>query len=482
VVKDDSTKFQMLSIRFLQVLCLLFFIITFYNVVIFFRLNYGINLTIVFELMALFFIFLLISFFANQRLNNIQFLVFLFIIAFVSRFIWILNVNTPIISDFSVMYQGAIDAAKGNFEFGKTIYFTTWVYQLGFTMYQAVIIKFFGEGPFILKLLNILYSTGTTILVYKIAVTVFNEVCGRVAGIIYAIFIPSIVMTSVLTNQQLATFLFYLGFYLLMLDDKSKRNLWIYSGIFIALGDIIRPLGSLILLAIGIFLFLTQFLGGDRGRKFSSIKKFTGIVVTYFLIHVVISQLFISMDITEYPLSNRDPQWKFVLGFNHDSGGWYSNEDAEYVGQFPVGNEREKAETKLIKERIEDKQRLLKLLWIKLGSMWSGFDGAMDWSLGHAERTNMINNLFKFERIMYLIMIFFGIISFVKLIKDGFTRKVLVLFFLLILGYVAIHLFIEIQTRYRYFIIPSFVIIQSYGVVTLYNLIQTNFRQIIKKA
>lgn len=479
---NEGTKFQFLSNIFLQLLCMLFFIITFFNVISFVRINYGTNVTIILELIILFFCFLVISFFANHSIKSIQFYVLLFVFAFIIRFIWILNVNTPIISDFSVMYQSAIDAAKGNYEFSKNSYFSTWVYQLGFTMYEAVVIKLFGEGPFMLKLLNILYSTGTTILVYKITSRVFNEVCGRIAGIIYAVFIPSIVMTSVLTNQHLATFLFYLGFYLLIIDNHSKRNLLIYSGILIAIGDIIRPLGSLILLAIGLFLLITQFFGVDKVRKILTIKKITGILITYFLVHFLISQLFISMDITKFPLSNRDPQWKFVLGFNHNTAGWYSNEDAEYVGQFPVGNEREKAETELIKERTADKQKLLKLFWVKLESMWTGFDGALDWSLGHTVKTSLIYNLFKLERLMYLIMIFFGIISLIKLFKEGFSRSVLVLFFLLILGYVAVHLLIEIQTRYRYFIIPSFVIIQSYGVFTLYEFLKRKLNWVLKKA
>ncbi|WP_246141000.1 glycosyltransferase family 39 protein [Bacillus marasmi] len=480
---NEGTKFQIFSHRFLQGLTILFFIITFYNVFTFVRNNYGFNGTIMYDLALISLFLLLVPLIVNHVLKNkTLFIVFLVLIAFVTRLVWVLNVNTPIISDFSVMYQGAIDASKGNFQFTDTPYFITWVYQLGFTMYQAVIIKLFGEGPFILKLLNIIYSVGTTVLVYKISAKIFNETTGRIAGIIYAAFIPSIVMSSVLTNQHLATFLFYLGFYLLILNEESKRPLWIYSAVLIALGDIIRPLGSLILLAIGIYLFLTQFLGADKQRKLNTIKKVAGILVTYFLIHFFISQLFIAMDITKYPLSNRDPQWKFVLGFNHESGGWYSNEDAEFVGQYPVGDEREKAETELINERIADKQKLLKLFWAKLGSMWSGFDGALEWSLGHAERIPIINNLFKLERLMYLVMIFFGIISLVKIMINKFSRKELALVFLLILGYVAVHLLIEIQTRYRYFIMPCFIILQSYGIFILFELIKGSLKKVIKKA
>lgn len=48
------------------------------------------------------------------------------------------------------MYNSAIQATKGDFSFAQDDYYTSWVYQLGFTMYQAFIIKLFGEGPFLL--------------------------------------------------------------------------------------------------------------------------------------------------------------------------------------------------------------------------------------------------------------------------------------------------------------------------------------------
>ena len=92
-------------------------------------------------------------------------------------------------------------------------------------------------------------------------------------------------MTSVLTNQHLATFLFYLAFYLLIIDDNSKKYIWLYVGILLSLGDIIRPLGSLILLAIGIYLFITKFLGVNRKQKWITVKKFIGLIAVFFIVH-----------------------------------------------------------------------------------------------------------------------------------------------------------------------------------------------------
>ena len=291
-----------------------------------------------------------------------------------------------------------------------------------------------------------------------------------------------LLMTSVLTNQHLATFLFYLAFYLLINDDNSKKYIWLYVGILLSLGDIIRPLGSVILLAIGIYLFITKFLGVNRKQKWITVKKFIGLIAVFIIVHTSISQLLISTDVTQYPLSNRDPMWKFVLGFNHDTNGQYSNEDASYVGQFAIGDERKAAEMELIKERISNPKNLWELFKKKLQIMWGDNDASLQWSIGHFYETNIITNLNILERLMSICLLLFGIISTIKLTKDkSCDNKNQLLFILLILGYVAVHLLIEIQSRYRYFIIPSFIIIQSFGIYTFYMSIKKSLSSLMKK-
>ena len=153
-----------------------------------------------------------ISIIVNRFFTQTQFIIFLCLLAFILRLAWVLTVHTNIVQDFAQMYNGAVDAANNNFAFANETYFTTWVYQLGFTMYQAGVLKLFGESVLAIKLLNVLYCTGITYFIYRIASHLFNEFSGRVAALIFATYIPNIMMTSVLTNQHLATFLFYAGF------------------------------------------------------------------------------------------------------------------------------------------------------------------------------------------------------------------------------------------------------------------------------
>ncbi|MED2935633.1 glycosyltransferase family 39 protein, partial [Bacillus wiedmannii] len=196
------------------------------------------NFTSRFIAMSIMLLIISLTYIVNKYFSKVTFIALLAICVFTLRRIWILKISTPIESDFAVMYNSAVQAAQGDYSFTSSAYYTAWVYQLGFTMYQAFIIDLLGNNTFILKFCNVLYCTGTTLLVYGITTKVFNEWTGRIAGILYAFFIPSILMSSVLTNQHLATFLFYLGFYLLVKKGLDDRHNWIFVGSALAVGDL----------------------------------------------------------------------------------------------------------------------------------------------------------------------------------------------------------------------------------------------------
>ncbi|MDC2866772.1 glycosyltransferase family 39 protein [Bacillus sp. BP-3] len=410
---------------------------------------------------------ILLTYLCNTYFSKTTFIILLTLCAFITRFIWILKIPTPIESDFALMYKGAVQAAQGDYSFSSSPYYTTWVYQLGFTMYQAFVIKLFGNHIFILKLLNVLYCTGTTLCVYSITSEIFNEWTGRIAGLLYAFFIPSIMMSSVLTNEHLATFLFYLGFYLLV--RLYSKYTWIFVGITLAFGDIIRPLGSFVLLAVIIYLLLHEFLGKDKKTMFTTTKKLIGILVTFFAVHYIVSSIFIATGVTKYPLSNRDPLWKFVLGLNSETTGTYSASDAEQIMSLEIGEERKAIEMKLIKERIADKEKLFTLFGDKFSSMWGDTDSAGYWSLNQLNKKELIDTSMKYEKYVYMATMLFGVIGSLSLLFTKQKNLQYTLFLLLIIGYIAVHFLIEIQTRYRYFIIPSFFIIQSYGIYVIHR-------------
>lgn len=192
----------------------------------------------------------------------------------------------------------------------------------------------------------------------------------------------------------------------------------------------------------------------------------------------MISFAFISSGITQYPLSNRDPLWKFVVGLNHETKGGYSHEDAGHIMSLEIGEERTLEEKKIIKERLADKDKVISLFEEKFALMWGDTDSSPSWSLYTPNfeildgMQDLKENAILYERYMYTAAMFFGIIAILYLIVTKQDNLHYTLFLLLIVGYVLIHLLIEYQTRYRYFIIPSFSIIQSYGIYVCFQYVR----------
>ncbi|MBU3104990.1 hypothetical protein [Clostridium gasigenes] len=173
--------------------------------------------------------------------DNKKFLIVLFSTSFIIRLVWVLSIKTEPISDFAFMYEGAQNIAGGNYDYIlNSGYFKTWVYQLGFTMYLVGIIKFFGDSLLIIKVFKVLIVSLIPVIIYLTGKKMGSNKGAKIVSLGYCFYISSIVSTSVLTNQHLATLLFYTGIYLLI-SNVNRKYKWILIGLSIGIRDIIRP-------------------------------------------------------------------------------------------------------------------------------------------------------------------------------------------------------------------------------------------------
>ncbi|PNQ85054.1 ArnT family glycosyltransferase [Paenibacillus polymyxa] len=451
-------KIEIYSTKFTAFLCFIifstFFLINFYkNFYI-----YGFSNILLFcsgIIISFLMIYKLLNFFSQR-----EFIIVLLMFCFFLRVTWILSFKTPLESDFKIMFEGALQAATGDFRFTELPYFLSYPYQLGYTLYQSLVIQVFGQTAFVIKLLNVVYSCGTALMIYLIVSILFNEKAGRIGGMIYAINIPNIVLSSVLTNQHLASFVFYLSFYLIISNYSKKRYSGIVIGSLLSLGNIIRPVGPVLLIAIILYYLISKILKKEN----FSIRNTLCILSSYFIIHAILSYALILSGVTNYSLENRDPLWKFVTGLNAETVGMYSSSDSELLGKYSLGNVRNEKSLEVIKERLLNNHHLFLLFSKKYSLMWGEEDTALYWSLNQLNEKKVNLILSNIDRIIYMSSFVFAIIAsiFIILRKNIKLDIMLVQFF--VIGYILIHLIIEVQTRYRYEIIPSFTILEAIGI------------------
>ncbi|MEH7682677.1 hypothetical protein, partial [Priestia megaterium] len=294
----------------------------------------------------------------------------------------------------------------------------------------------------------------------------------------------------VLTNQHLATFLFYAAFYLIIKRFAHNKFSWLYIGLLLSLGNLMRPLGPIIIVAVFIYFILqilqpyikTKNAAELKTRRKKIGKNLVGILATFFIVNALINYSFVASGISKYPLSNRDPLWKFVIGFNYETSGSYSSEDASRFMGMPIGEKRAEAEKEVIKERIADKEQLLDLFHIKFLNMWGGTDASTFWSISLTpqedvpfNKEKLISAAQSYERIIYVSTTIISIIGLICLFLKKQDKYPYTLFLLLIVGYVLIHFLIEIQTRYRFFIFPSFMLLEGFGISVILSYLIVRF-------
>lgn len=390
-------------------------------------------------------------------------LLILALFAFTLRLAWVLAVDVRQLSDFAHMYDAALMGARGDFSFSQDPYYSKWAYQMGFTLYQSLILSVFGEGTLVLKLINCFFTTGTVLLVYQTARLLFHEPAGRMAGFLYAIYPPAVIMNAVLTNQHLATFLFYAAFYL-MLKNHTRENKWIAAavGVLFALGQSIRPIAMVVLPCYILYGILRAMLS----RQWKGVICVLMTVLTYLAVINGIHQALIASGASPYGLSNRDPLWKFVIGLNDASNGQYSKQDSRYLDHIPLGEERRQMELELIRERIRDKGRLAVLIAKKYYNFMGTKDDAICWGIP-TDNYPLAKEVGTFEQVQYILVTLFGLIGSAALFRRHHDKAIF--FLLLILMYTGAHMLIEIQTRYREFMYPAIFMLAGYGLAVCYQ-------------
>ena len=421
---------------------------------------------------------LLIALFISNNSKIKHFGLVLFLFSFVVRLIFVIIADFPQIYDFETLLEASKMFAVGDYSFNEWWHFYTWGYQTGFVIYQGFLLKLFNS-VFLLKALNVLYSSCLVFLVYFLAKKISDEKSARFVSLLYMIFPFYIFMNIIMANHHLATLLMYLGILFLIKKEKCFKD-YIFAGILISLGNIIRPEGIIVVLAFLVY----EFFLLDRNKLINIFVRVASFLIIYFSIGFIASSLVVKTGVNPSGLENMDPLWKFILGFNHDSCGYYDDSDSQYQ----VNRETELA---IIKERaLSDLPRTGKLMLCKIDRFWLSSGLNFETGSFYNKEFNVFGLNVKFSVIEDIVMSFNKHIQITGLVLFFiglcFYRKKVPneALFLLIMTIITffVFLFIEIQPRYAYFIHVSIFVLASLGVKFIYDFIRhIDVKNILKK-
>jgi hypothetical protein len=308
---------------------------------------------------------------------------------------------------------------------------------------------------------------------------------GAMAGLFYAFYPSSIVFSSVLTCQHLASLLFYLSF-LVLSGNKNKAWRFAACGLLIGFGQIIRPVAPPFLLAVFVFYILRVWTERNRDGEDGytgyrdKARKTLAVFITlacYLSVTVLFSLILYREGLTDAPFASGDMRYKFIVGLDLNSNGGYSQ---EYADLFLGGGEEEKQEIfkntidKIIKSPIETIllfNRKINEIFVKPDSTMYYLTGLRMYDMEKSGDTESLeyknysnsDKIFKNADYLYCLVIYlFASTGLFALRRVNFPLSRILA--LTMLFYVGTHLLIEVQPRYRYEIMPALFIFAAYGV------------------
>ena len=366
-----------------------------------------------------------------------KFIIFLFLFSFIIRLGVILLVDTPIISDFKVMYDAALEIVNGTDSYKSMGYFITWGYQMGHVLYQAFLLSIINSA-FFLKIVNCIITSLTVVFIYLISRRICSERSAKISSILYSIFLFPLLLNSVLTNQFLPVLLILIALYIL-LNINFKKKFVISSvvvGILLGLSNIFRSETIVILFSILLY-FVFLFITKVDWKKL--IISFLIIFMGYYVVFNGTSLLLKATNVSPSGLEILNSSWKFVLGFNYETSGMYSNEDAAiYAG------DSEAAKKEAI-NRIMQFEKIPLHFLKKTKILW--FNSDLSWSISMDEVYYKVLNII--NQIWIILFNILAVCSAFRFIKFKFEKEH-VLMSLILLVYFGVYLLIEVMPRYAY--------------------------------
>ncbi len=407
----------------------------------------------------------------RMNLSDRQFAGLLFILAFLAKGWLAWYLKTPLESDFKVFYDAALRVAGGNLDLTYSAYFRAWPYQSGIVLYYTAIVKAMGPDLRVLLLVNSAFMAGTHVLIYRIARRIVPAAPARYISLLYLVYPAPYFLASVLTNQHVSNFFLLAGVWLYLLYRGRWPGMAV-AVMLIAVGDIFRPQGLLIMAVI----LTVELIDGWRSRK----KLMHGMGMAALLIVFIGLTTGASagvriMGIHPRGLTNVFPEYKLVVGLNPTTKGMYSPEDMDLLFSISDRDLQKATAMAMIRTRLADPRQVLTLMVQKQKKMWWDEDATIDWGMGYLvdgpvrilgvtmTYWEFKVGLLHLEKAIYLWVVLLMWMAIIRQRQKSRLSPAIMVSLILVLGSLAVYALIEIQPRYRDLTVIAFFLLAAEG-------------------
>jgi len=349
------------------------------------------------------------------------------------------------------------------------------------------------------KFLQIFLCGGTAFFIYKLAIHLFNQRVGIVAGIIYAMYGTFLYYEAMFLIPVVYVFFLVWGMYrLIAYKDSLSFKSWLLTGIIFGLAAISRPNILLVLPFLAIWLFFnfdkTSSLI-NRARKPAIV--FIGVVLM--ILPVTIRNIIVTDD---FSLISTQGGVNFYIGNNPFADGLTMkmpevdlNESLSWDQFIPAtiaAAQREKGRSlteaeassfwtaKAVDFILSNPGKFLELTWQKFVYLVSGFENSDNSDIYYERGKSTLYSALLWN---YGLRFPFGLLFPLFILGIYFTRsdfKKLLPLYIFILAYIPTIVLFLVTARHRLPLIPFMIIIAAAGVIKVIDLIrQKNIQNLL---
>jgi hypothetical protein len=392
------------------------------------------------------------------------------------------------ISDFSNYYQMGVAFVNGDYAFiaGKAASYHIPDFS-GLAVINGVLLRLFGTSVRSFQLVHCVIASLNAVAVYLVARRV-DKRSAPLAGALFALYPANVFYAQATSNQHIAV-LFALLSILLLLYACEAGKPWksvvfaLASGALLLASQYAHPSTATTQIAFALFLLTRVISALIRKRRWvRPAVTFAVLFAAFFGLHAAGNAALIHNGLLDAETTDSSCYLtKVVIGLNSETQGSYSASDWGTVWAYPTDEQNDVC-IAMIRERWAQNDmpelldtKVLRLWMVKDTSIGAALFGmkeqAQAGSAGGAGavQDEAIRRLDAFADACQLLDFFYVaacfLFAWLGVLLRRRDRGATDLLIWVVLGQMGVYLFIEIQTRYRYFAMPLLMILAAAGVV-----------------
>ena len=402
----------------------------------------------------------------------------IFLVALALRYFAFANIVYTPTSDFLNYYNMGVAFASGDY---SVIARQSAEYHItsfsGLAVINGLLMRLIGTSVRAFQFAQCVFSSLSCVATYLIARR-FDEKSAPAAGLLFALYPANIVFSQVTTNQHIAVLFALLSIWLALIALEQTKLVQtgaysLGSGILLLLSYYSHPSTVTTLIALGVlWLVLTLSALRNRAELLRLLIAAMAFCLGCFALRAGADAGLRAAGLSEPSVANSSNLVKVVIGLNHQTVGGYSAEDWGMVWEQP-DSEQNAFCLQVIRERLQQPD-LIGLFDAKLLRMWMVPDGSFGWATaadtGSSAQPGGGKALDDWLAGAKLLDFFYVAALFLFAWIGGLFRRrgnAGDLLLWVLMGWMSVHLLIEIQTRYRYFGMPFLMIYAAFGVFFL---------------